>query len=114
MDREFVRVSKFLSLVLRHQPQKIGLALDANGWAQVDELLAQASRHGVALTPAVLEQVVRLNDKQRFAFSEDGRHIRASQGHSIDIDLGLAPAEPPAVLYHGTAERFIPSIREKG
>ena len=114
MDKDLIRISKFLSLVLRHQPQKIGLALDVNGWAQVDELLAQANRHGVALTPAVLEQVVRLNDKQRFAFSEDGVMIRASQGHSIDVDLGLEPVEPPAVLYHGTADRFIESIREKG
>jgi putative RNA 2'-phosphotransferase len=80
----------------------------------VDELIVQANRHGVALTPAVLERVVRLNDKQRFAFSEDGLWIRASQGHSISVDLGLEPVEPPAVLYHGTADRFIPSIREKG
>jgi putative RNA 2'-phosphotransferase len=114
MDKELIRLSKFLSLVLRHQPQKIGLTLDTNGWAQVDELLAQVNRHGVALTPAVLEQVVRLNDKQRFAFSDDGLRIRASQGHSISVDLALEPVEPPAVLYHGTADRFIPSIREKG
>jgi putative RNA 2'-phosphotransferase len=114
MDKELIRMSKFLSLVLRHQPQKIGLALDAQGWARVDDVITQANRHGVALTLAVLEQVVRLNDKKRFAFSEDGLLIRASQGHSISVDLGLEPVEPPAVLYHGTADRFIASIREKG
>lgn len=114
MDRNLVRISKFLSLVLRHQPQKIELTLDENGWARVDELIAQANRHGAALTPELLAAVVKLNDKQRFAFSEDGRLIRASQGHSINIDLGLEPAVPPAVLYHGTAMHFVDSIREKG
>lgn len=114
MDKELIRISKFLSLVLRHRPQKIGLTLDKNGWTPVDHLITQANRHGVPLTPAVLAQVVQQNDKQRFAFSEDGLRIRASQGHSINVDLGLAPVEPPAVLYHGTADRFLPSIREKG
>jgi putative RNA 2'-phosphotransferase len=113
-NRELVRLSKFLSLVLRHRPQKIRLTLDEQGWTPVDHLISQANRHGVPLTPAVLEQVVRQNDKQRFAFSEDGLRIRASQGHSIDIDLGLEPIKPPAVLYHGTAAHFLPSIREKG
>lgn len=100
--------------MLRHQPAKIGLRLDAQGWADVDELLRKANQHGVAVTRDLLHQVVMQNDKQRFAFNADGTQLRASQGHSIKIDLGLEPIEPPARLYHGTATRFIESIRQKG
>jgi putative RNA 2'-phosphotransferase len=109
-----VKISKFLSLVLRHQPGKIGLTLDAQGWADVDELLSKANQHGVALTRSLLQEVVEQNDKQRFAFNAGGTRIRANQGHSIKIDLGLAPIAPPEYLYHGTASRFIESIRHKG
>jgi putative RNA 2'-phosphotransferase len=114
MDKDLVRISKFLSLVLRHKPQAIGLSLDPHGWARVDELLAKANAHGAALTRDVLLRVVRENDKQRFALSEDGQLIRASQGHSLRIDLGLEPAVPPELLYHGTATRYVASIREQG
>ncbi len=114
MDRTLVKISKFLSLVLRHRPDKIGLRLDEGGWAGVDELLAAANRAGVPLTRGRLQQVVEQNDKQRFAFSPDGGKIRASQGHSISVDLGLESLEPPPVLYHGTATRFLDSIRQKG
>ncbi|HSD83987.1 MAG TPA: RNA 2'-phosphotransferase [Anaerolineae bacterium] len=109
-----MKISKFLSLVLRHQPAKIGLELDAQGWADVDELLRKANQHGVAVTRDLLQQVVAQDDKQRFAFNADGTRLRASQGHSIKIDLGLEPIVPPARLYHGTATRFIESIRRKG
>jgi putative RNA 2'-phosphotransferase len=114
MDRQLVKTSKFLSLVLRHQPSKIGLTLDAQGWADVDELLLKANQHGVALTRPLLNEVVQHNDKQRFAFNAYGTRIRANQGHSIKIDLGLEPITPPEYLYHGTATRFLASIRQKG
>ena len=113
-DKKLTTISKFLSLVLRHEPQRIGLALDAAGWVAVDELLAQAAQAGRAITRAQLDEVVATNDKQRFAISEDGLRIRASQGHSIAIDLELPPREPPAVLYHGTASRWIASILRTG
>jgi putative RNA 2'-phosphotransferase len=111
---DLVRVSKFLSLILRHKPEEIGLALDENGWADVAELLRLANQRGHALTRPLLERVVAENDKKRFAFSDDGRHIRASQGHSLTVDLALPAAEPPQVLYHGTASRFLDSIRAGG
>ena len=83
-----VRLSKFLSFVLRHQPEAVGLSLDAAGWVEVDALLRACAEHGRRMSPEDLAEVVRENDKQRFAFSEDGRRIRASQGHSTDVALG--------------------------
>ena len=114
MKDRHVRVSKFLSLVLRHQPEKVGVTLDREGWVPVAALLEALEAHGRRLTPDELREVVRSNDKQRFSFSPDGLSIRASQGHSVEVELGYEPAEPPAVLYHGTAERFVPSIRGRG
>ncbi len=112
--KDLVRISKFMSLVLRHRPGSIGLRLDEGGWAEVDELLGAARRSGVLLDRAMLEKVVEQNDKQRFSFSSDGRRIRANQGHSILIDLGLMPVEPPELRYNGTAERFLESIEREG
>lgn len=109
-----VRTSKFLSLVLRHQPEAIGLTLDAQGWAEVGELIRLANAAGRELNRPLLERVVAENDKKRFALSEDGKRIRASQGHSIDVDLALSAVPPPARLYHGTATRFLESIRSSG
>jgi putative RNA 2'-phosphotransferase len=109
-----VTTSKVLSYVLRHRPDSIGLALDAHGWADVGELLACLAAHGKAIDRGLLERVVADNDKQRFALSEDGSRIRASQGHSVAVDLQLREAEPPAVLYHGTASRFLKSILAGG
>src|SRR5262245_12849640 len=114
MDADLVRVSKFLSLVLRHKPEEIGLTLDEQGWADVDELIRLAERSGRPLTRPVLDRVVAESDKKRFALSADGARIRANQGHSVDVDLALPPAEPPALLYHGTATRFLDSIRSQG
>ncbi|UYZ58364.1 RNA 2'-phosphotransferase [Hymenobacter latericus] len=108
------RLSKFLSLVLRHQPQLIGLRLDDAGWADVAELLERLQQHGRGVSRATLQAVVDHNDKQRFAFSPDGQRIRANQGHSVAIELGYQPQMPPALLYHGTAERNLASIREHG
>ena len=109
-----VRLSKFLSRVLRHDPAGIGLTLDAQGWANVDALLAGAKQAGVPLTLERLRQVVAENDKQRFTLSADDSRIRAKQGHSIPVDLGLEPVAPPAHLYHGTADRSVDAIRRDG
>lgn len=114
MDQQLVRLSKFMSLVLRHRPQEAGLILDEGGWAEVDALLAAMNRKGMAVDRALLERVVVENDKQRFALSADGTKIRANQGHSIPVDLGLPPVTPPDLLYHGTGEQFLDSIRQSG
>lgn len=114
MDRHHTRISKFLSLVLRHRPEQIGLRLDVGGWVEVDALLAASAAHGRPITRDELEHVVAHNDKQRFALSEDGHRIRASQGHSTSVELGYAPATPPETLYHGTAAQNLASIRAQG
>jgi putative RNA 2'-phosphotransferase len=114
MDKQLEHLSKFISLVVRHQPEKYGVTLDEHGWAQIDDLIAAANRAGVPLTHAAIQQIVAQNDKQRFAISDDGRAIRARQGHSIAVDLELAPIEPPEQLYHGTTERFVASIQAQG
>lgn len=114
MKIDTVKISKFLSLVLRHDPGKIGLTLDSNGWVKVQELLDRMRQHGKPIDRETLEHVVATNDKKRFSFSEDGSQIRANQGHSIEVDLALPPQTPPDLLFHGTATRFLDSIREKG
>lgn len=114
MDRDTIAKSRFMSLVLRHKPEEIGLTLDAQGWAHVTELVEKAGRHGVALTPALVTRIVAESDKKRFALSADGLRIRANQGHSVAIDLGLTPQSPPGCLYHGTAEHNLASIRASG
>src|SRR5688500_15893567 len=111
---EAKRLSKFLSLVLRHEPQAIGIALDAAGWTPVAELLAALARHGKDVSRADLEFVVATSDKKRFALSEDALSIRASQGHSVEVELGYSPAEPPELLFHGTVDKFLDSIRRQG
>jgi putative RNA 2'-phosphotransferase len=109
-----VRISKFLSLVLRHQPEKIGLNLSQSGWASVERLIEASRRHGIEFTLDELQNIVASNDKRRFSLSEDGLWIRANQGHSIEVELGYAPAVPSEILYHGTAERFLASIKQQG
>jgi putative RNA 2'-phosphotransferase len=113
-EKQLVRISKFLSLILRHRPEQIGLTLDAQGWANIAELIEGAQQHQVFLTREQIRQVVAENDKQRFVLSEDETRIRARQGHSVSVDLGLTAQEPPATLYHGTASRFLTSIRANG
>lgn len=112
--RDQVRKSKFLSLVLRHRPDKIGLQLDAAGWAEIEDLLAKAAAANVSISRSELDVIVAENNKQRFIISDNGRRIRANQGHSINVDLGLEPCTPPDVLYHGTAVRFLESILAQG
>jgi putative RNA 2'-phosphotransferase len=114
MDKNDVKKSKLLSLVLRHQPETVGITLDGAGWTPVPALLEALARHGTPITEAELLRVVTGNDKQRFAFSADGQMIRANQGHSVAVELGLSPSAPPAVLYHGTAAAFLVSIRRDG
>ena len=114
MDKRQTQISKFLSYVLRHRPDEIGITLDAQGWVAIDVLLAAAAAHGRRITPEDLDFVVENNNKNRFAFSEDGTRIRASQGHSTEVDLGYRPSTPPAVLYHGTAVGNLACIRAEG
>ena len=114
MDRSLVKTSKFLSLVLRHQPERIGLQLDEQGWAGINDLLDAARRSGHPMDRALLLGVVNENDKRRFAISNDETKIRANQGHSIEVDLGLPPSKPPQLLFHGTVKRFLPSILQSG
>src|SRR5262245_12110581 len=105
-----VKVSKFLSLVLRHEPERIGLRLGEGGWVAVSDLLQALEQHHFSVTLVELQAVVRSSDKQRFSFSADGLLIRANQGHSVKVELGYEPLSPPQFLYHGTAERFVASI----
>lgn|SRR5512139_3063304 len=114
MSRSPESLSKFLSLVLRHKPEEIGLALDEQGWAELDQLVALAISKGTPLTRDAVLEIAATSDKKRFAVSPDGKRIRANQGHSVAVDLNLTPREPPATLFHGTATRFTQSIREKG
>jgi len=113
MTLDLKSTGKFLSLILRHDPAKIGLTLDPQGWAAVDDLLAKVPAK-FGLTRDRLSELVETNDKKRYAFSEDGTRIRASQGHSTQVDLGLTPIEPPTTLFHGTATRFLDSILAEG
>ncbi|MCF7222220.1 RNA 2'-phosphotransferase [Marilutibacter chinensis] len=113
MTDTLTRTSRFLSLILRHEPGRIGLQLDPRGWADIDELLLRMQPHH-PISRELLQRVVESNSKRRFAISDDGLRIRASQGHSIAVDLALAPCEPPTRLFHGTATRFLESIRRQG
>ncbi len=106
-----VKISKFLSFVLRHKPEAIGLVLDHEGWAEVSEIIAKAD---MPITQAEIEEAVATSDKQRFALSEDKQRIRANQGHSIKVELGLEAVAPPARLFHGTATRFVEPILAAG
>jgi len=113
-EKETNATSKFLSLVLRHQPQLIGIDLDEQGWVNVNELLKQANAHGRNLDLELLNHVVETNSKKRFAFDESGQKIRASQGHSIDVELGYEAQIPPDILYHGTGEKSVAGIQQSG
>jgi putative RNA 2'-phosphotransferase len=111
---DLLSLSKFLSFVLRHQPDSIGLTLDPQGWASIDELLINSAAAGTPISRADLMRVVETSEKKRFVLSVDKRRIRAAQGHSIPVDLGLSPQSPPTVLYHGTSTRFLNAILREG
>ena len=114
MKKQHIKISKFLSLILRHKPDVIGLELDKNGWASIDDIICRSTANGMNLERQVIQDVVSTNDKKRFSISSDGNMIRANQGHSINVDLDLSPIKPPSILYHGTATRFLESIFNKG
>lgn len=109
-----VKLGRFLSLVLRHEPSAAGLKLDEQGYVDVGQLISGVKRAGWPIDREVLERIVRENNKQRYSFNEDGTKIRANQGHSLTVDVGLEQQLPPDLLYHGTAERFVESIRAQG
>lgn len=113
-SRDKKRISKALSLALRHRPDKFNLDLDEQGWCKVDQLLQNFQQNQIPLDRELLEELVRTSDKQRFALSNEGTLIRANQGHSISVELGYTPQNPPATLFHGTATRFLTSILSTG
>ena len=114
MQPDAVKLSKYLAKYLRHAPHEIGLTLQPGGWVPVDDLLAAAEKNGFPITYDELVECVETNDKQRYSFDVSGELIRANQGHSVEVDLQLEEREPPETLYHGTVERFLPSILEEG
>lgn len=113
-EKETTHISKFLSLVLPHEPETIGVTLDENGWVSVDTLLERINISGTEIDIGILKYIVDTNAKKRFAFNEDLILIRASQGHSVTIDLGYTPQQPPEILYHGTPITNIESILQHG
>lgn len=112
-DKNLTRISKYISLILRHHPEVAGLTLDSHGWANVDELIRGVGRK-YEIDRALLERIVSEDEKQRYSFSDDGSLIRANQGHSVNVDVELEEREPPETLYHGTGERFTASIEREG
>lgn len=114
MDVSANQKSKFLSFVLRHRPESIGIVLDKQGWANVTDLLDKAAAAGNSISVDELKVIVAQNDKKRFVLSDDASRIRAAQGHSIEVDLKLPVKMPPPVLYHGTVGKFMADIRKEG
>lgn len=113
-EKRKIKISKFLSLVLRHKPEEVGLTLEENGWVKVADLIKACQIRGKSFTLDELREVVETNDKKRFAFDETGERIRASQGHSVEVEIEFEKTEPPAVLYHGTAEKNVSGIFAEG
>jgi putative RNA 2'-phosphotransferase len=114
MKKTRLSYGKFLSLVLRHKPETIGITLGPQGWVNVNKLLEGCRKRNLTLDRDTLIRVVEADDKQRFQISPDGLKVRACQGHTIAVDLELSPAVPPVKLFHGTTERFLPSILKRG
>lgn len=109
-----VKLGRFLSLVLRHNPDAAGISLDEHGWADVQELLNGVRRSGRQINLETLERIVRENNQPRYSFNADHTKIRANQGHSLQVDVELTAVKPPRYLYHGTASRFLPAIQREG
>ncbi|WP_394677453.1 RNA 2'-phosphotransferase [uncultured Sphingobacterium sp.] len=114
MSKSQINISKFLSLVLRHQPETIGIELDQNGWTDVSNLIEKTNNYGIKLDRETLDQIVATNAKKRFSFNDTLDRIRASQGHSVEIELGYENQKPPEILYHGTSEKSVQSILSTG
>ncbi len=113
-EKQIANISKFLSLVLRHQPETIGIQLDQNGWTDITELIAKSNGYGIQFDRETLNHIVETNSKKRFAINDTNDKIRASQGHSIEIELGYTNQIPPELLFHGTAVKFVKSILDTG
>ena len=114
-DKQLRNTSKFISLILRHQPEAIGISLDEHGWADVQELIDGINRSdGHTLDMELLEEIVQMDEKQRYSFNEDHTLIRANQGHSIPVDVELEEKTPPEILWHGTGEKYVSSIDVQG
>jgi len=113
-EKRKTKISKFLSLVLRHKPEEIGLTLEENGWIPVEKLIKACADYGKSFTLAELRETVETNDKKRFSFDETGRKIRANQGHSVKVEIEFEEKTPPAILYHGTAEKNLGVIFAEG
>jgi putative RNA 2'-phosphotransferase len=113
-EKHLIKVSKYLSKHLRHQPERLGLILEDGGWVKVEDLLRACAGNNFPISLDELKEVVERNDKRRFSFDASGEKIRANQGHSVEIDLHLKPQIPPAKLFHGTATRSVSMIREHG
>lgn len=112
--KELIKTSKFLSLVLRHKPDTIDIVLDESGWADINDLLSKMKKRGMSITRDELYFIVENNDKKRFALNDIRTKIRASQGHSIEVDLNYEAKQPPETLYHGTAKQYVGSIFKTG
>ncbi len=113
--KDLKKTSVFISLILRHKPEVIGISLDEHGWADVGELIEGINRtESYSIDMNMLEEIVRTDNKQRYSFNEDRTLIRANQGHSVNVDVELKECEPPEQLFHGTGEKFAASIRKEG
>ncbi len=112
--KQRIKASKFLSLLLRHKPDVGGITLDKNGWANTKEIVNALRDRGFPMTITILKEIVSADSKQRYVFGLHDNTIRANQGHSIDVDLGLVSVQPPEFLYHGTSEKSVSSIFHYG
>lgn len=113
-EKERINLSKFLAYILRHNPSAVGISLDERGWADMDELIKGINATGRSIDRDLLEQIVREDKKGRYSFNEDKSKIRANQGHSVDVRVEMAECAPPDTLYHGTAKKFLASIKDSG
>ncbi len=113
-EKQQTHISKFLSLVLRHKPETIGIQIDQNGWVDINELIDKSNKYGIQFDRETLNHIVATNSKKRFAFNDKFDKIRASQGHSVEIELGYKNQKPPEILFHGTSEKSVQSILKKG
>ena len=111
---DLTKLDRYLALILRHKPEVVGITLDNHGWADVSELIVGIAKNNPRFDMDTLERIVATDDKNRYSFNDDKTRIRANQGHSIPVDVELKETKPPKVLYHGTAERFLPSIMTQG
>ena len=107
-------LSRYMSLILRHKPEVIGITLDEHGWANVNDLICGIEKNNPGFNMDILEQIVRTDSKQRYSFNDDKSLIRANQGHSVNVDVELKEKEPPEYLYHGTGEKYVKSINQDG